>query len=63
MATPTTDRPATGALLEQQHLTDPLDGLFAALACEHPESCSCDDDYSDWAANLAARIDAERTGS
>ncbi|WP_282790834.1 hypothetical protein [Streptomyces sp. CC224B] len=43
------------SVAEQRHLVDPLEGAFARLACEHPETCACDGDYPGWAEQLAAR--------
>ncbi|MGW1102776.1 hypothetical protein [Streptomyces sp. NPDC002540] len=41
-------RLAAGLAAEYRHLTDTSDAAFAALACAHPEACSCDDDYPNW---------------
>ena len=41
-------------LREQAHQLDPADRAFAALACACPTACSCDGDYPQWAAALAA---------
>lgn len=35
-------------LAEQTHQLDPADAAFAALACAHPEACSCPEDYPNW---------------
>lgn len=35
-------------LAEQSHQVDTADAAFARLACEHPEACSCNDDYPNW---------------
>ncbi|MFE9886814.1 hypothetical protein [Streptomyces scopuliridis] len=45
---------ARGVAAEVRHLTDPADTAFAALACAHPEKCSCDADYPDWTPGRAA---------
>ncbi|MET7975819.1 hypothetical protein ABZW44_22790 [Streptomyces mirabilis] len=31
-----------------EHQPEPLETEFARLACEHPEACSCSDDYPNW---------------
>jgi len=33
---------------------------FARMACEHPEACACIADYPAWAAEMAARENANR---
>ncbi|MEW1630767.1 hypothetical protein AB0387_25835 [Streptomyces sp. NPDC089173] len=46
---------------ENQHLlydADPTDTAFALLPCPHPELCSTDADYPEWAAELAEQIRA-----
>ncbi|MEU0393875.1 hypothetical protein ABZ208_14030 [Streptomyces sp. NPDC006208] len=48
-------RLAEGIAAEVHHLLDPADTAFAALACEHGDRCSTDDDYPLWADQLAAR--------
>lgn len=35
-------------LIVQRHDLDPADDAFAALACDHPDRCSCPADYPDW---------------
>ncbi|MEU3529403.1 hypothetical protein AB0E62_37120 [Streptomyces sp. NPDC038707] len=42
-------RLAEGVAAEARHQLDPADAAFAALACDHPETCSCDRDYPGWA--------------
>ncbi|MFJ7999047.1 hypothetical protein ACIQ7D_18130 [Streptomyces sp. NPDC096310] len=44
----------TGATAEDRHLIDPADRAFARLACEHPDTCSCNADYPDWTPGGAA---------
>ncbi|MEU1273065.1 hypothetical protein [Streptomyces sp. NPDC005799] len=41
-------RLAAGTAAEARHQLDPADTAFAALACEHPEKCSCPADYPAW---------------
>ncbi|MFJ1647922.1 hypothetical protein [Streptomyces sp. NPDC088258] len=41
-------RHLAGMAAEDRHLLDPADHAFAALACEHPDTCSCGDDYPNW---------------
>ncbi|MGW2223890.1 hypothetical protein [Streptomyces formicae] len=41
-----------GSAAEQRHLVDDTDGLFARMACEHPEACSCEAS-PDWTAHIA----------
>lgn len=48
-------------LAEQTHQLDPADRAFAALACNCPEACSCDDSYPGWAEHIAALQAANRT--
>lgn len=48
-------RLTAGCLAEQAHQLDASDGAFARLACEHGDCCSTDNDYPEWAAQLAAR--------
>lgn len=43
-----TARNLAGATAEDRHLLDPCDSAFARLACEHPDRCSCGDDYPTW---------------
>ncbi|HKW93130.1 MAG TPA: hypothetical protein VJX92_14635 [Methylomirabilota bacterium] len=31
-----------------QHMPEPFEAAFARLACEHPEGCSCPEDYPGW---------------
>ncbi|MFJ7525203.1 hypothetical protein ACIQ1S_09770 [Streptomyces griseus] len=47
---------AAGVAAEARHLCDPDDTAFAALPCPHPELCSTEADYPDWAAELAEQI-------
>lgn len=42
-------------LAEQWHQLDPADRAFAALACACPTACSCDADYPQFVAALAAQ--------
>ncbi|WP_030755513.1 hypothetical protein [Streptomyces sp. NRRL F-5135] len=37
-----------GLTAEDRHLIDPADDAFAAMASEHPDTCSTDTDYPDW---------------
>lgn len=50
MATATPNPIRAGGLpeCELRHLLDTLDEAFAAAPAEHPEACSCADDYPDW---------------
>lgn len=41
-------RLAAGIAAEARHQMDPADGAFTALACAHPEACSCAEDYPGW---------------
>lgn len=43
-----------GRAAEQRHLVDPADNAFARMACEHPEACSCPEDYPNWRPGGAA---------
>ncbi|MFE3487510.1 hypothetical protein [Streptomyces griseus] len=47
---------AAGVAAEARHLCDPDDTAFAALPCPHPELCSTEADYPDWAPELAEQI-------
>ncbi|MEU0098182.1 hypothetical protein [Streptomyces sp. NPDC006267] len=47
---------AAGLAAEARHLCDPTDAVFAALPCPHPELCSTEADYPEWAAELAEQI-------
>ncbi|WP_434744593.1 hypothetical protein [Streptomyces sp. A-14] len=47
---------AAGVAAEARHLCDPSDTAFALLPCPHPELCSTDADYPEWAAKLAEQI-------
>lgn len=47
---------AAGVAAEARHLYDPSDTAFAALPCPHPELCSTEADYPEWAAELAEQI-------
>lgn len=47
-------RLAAGIAAEERHQMDPADGAFTALACAHPEACSCPADYPDWTPGGAA---------
>lgn len=47
---------AAGVAAEARHLCDPSDTAFAALPCPHPELCSTEADYPEWAAELAEQI-------
>lgn len=50
-------RMAAGLAAEYRHLGDPADTAFALLPCPHPELCSTDADYPEWAAtDLAEQI-------
>lgn len=37
-----------GLLAEDRHLLDPQDSAFAAIACNHPETCTTPDTYPGW---------------
>jgi hypothetical protein len=41
-------RLAAGIAAEARHQMDPANDVFARMACEHPEACSCPEDYPDW---------------
>lgn len=47
---------AAGVAAEYRHLCDPTDAAFAVLPCPHPELCSTEADYPEWAAELAEQI-------
>ncbi|MFI7329286.1 hypothetical protein ACIBQ3_32205 [Streptomyces rubiginosohelvolus] len=47
---------AAGVAAEYRHLCDLSDTAFAALPCPHPELCSTEADYPEWAAELAEQI-------
>ena len=47
---------AAGAAAEQRHQCDQADAAFALLPCPHPELCSTEADYPEWAAELAEQI-------
>ena len=45
----TRQRIARGVAAEARHQFDTAaDAVFARMACEHPEACSCDADYPGW---------------
>lgn len=52
-------RTLAGCLAEQQHLLDPADGAFAALACRS-DCCSTESGDPVWDAWLAQRITETR---
>ncbi|MYX14463.1 hypothetical protein GTY67_13755 [Streptomyces sp. SID8374] len=54
-------RMAAGLLAEERHQCDPDDAAFALLPCPHPEACSTDADYPEWAVDLAEQIRASNT--
>ncbi|MET9012266.1 hypothetical protein ABZX74_15310 [Streptomyces olivaceoviridis] len=37
-----------GIAAEARHQVDETDDAFARLACDHPEKCSCPEDYPGW---------------
>jgi hypothetical protein len=42
-------RLAAGIAAEARHQMDAnADAVFARMACEHPEACSCPEDYPGW---------------
>jgi hypothetical protein len=41
-------RLAAGIAAEARHQMDPAEAAFTALACAHPEACSCPADYPGW---------------
>lgn len=43
-----------GRTAEQRHQLDNYDRVFARMACDHPEACSCPADYPDWRPGGAA---------
>lgn len=47
-------------LIEMQHLLDPSDTAFAALAAQHPECCSTLADYPEFAARFTTAEDDAR---
>jgi hypothetical protein len=44
----TRQRLARGVAAEFRHQLDPYDNVFAWMACQHPEACSCPADYPGW---------------
>ncbi|MDQ0694297.1 hypothetical protein [Streptomyces sp. W4I9-2] len=52
---------ASGLAAEARHLCDPADTDFASLPCPHPELCSTDADYPEWAVELAEQIRISNT--
>ncbi|KUN02779.1 hypothetical protein AQI95_24885 [Streptomyces yokosukanensis] len=44
----TRQRLARGVAAEARHQLDPYDGVFSRMACTHPETCSCPEDYPGW---------------
>ncbi|MEU4967841.1 hypothetical protein [Streptomyces smyrnaeus] len=51
---PAPEQPDEGHIAEQQHLLDPNDDAFAALAVQHPDRCHTAADYPAWTAGGAA---------
>ncbi|WP_318205329.1 hypothetical protein [Streptomyces sp. SCL15-4] len=47
-------RLAEGVAAEARHQVDDTDPVFARLACDHPEACSCEADYPGWTPGGAA---------
>ncbi|MEU6768583.1 hypothetical protein ABZ916_39495 [Streptomyces sp. NPDC046853] len=54
------DAQAAALLAAYQHQPEPFEAEFAAMACEHPKACSCENDYPGWAEHIAALAEANK---